>query len=58
MATTLQKTLRMIQEQWDRVQNAARERYITPNHLLVELAIEALERPEWPHTKAEIHLFQ
>ena len=58
MPKTLQKTVRVTQEQWDRVQNAARSRSVTPNQLHVELAMEALERTEWPRTEAEMHLLR
>ena len=58
MATTLQKTVRVTQQQWNRVENAAKERDVSPNHLLVELAMEAIERREWLRTEAEIHLLR
>ena len=34
------------------------ERGVSPNRLVVELAMEALERREWPRTEAEIHLLR
>ena len=55
MATTVQKTIRVTQEQWDRVDYAAKARNVTPNHLLVELAMEALKRRDCPRSEAEIH---
>ena len=58
MATTVQKTVRVTQEQWNRVEKAAKKRDVTPNHLLVELAIKALERQEWPRTEAEVQLLR
>ena len=58
MVTTVQKTIRVTQRQWDRVENAAKERDNSPNQLVVELAMEALERREWPTTEAEIHLLR
>ena len=58
MATTVQKTVRVTHEQWDRVENAARVRNITPNQLLVELAMETLDRREWPRTESEIYLLR
>ncbi len=58
MVQTLQKNIRVTSQQWDRIENAARERNVSPNQLVIELAIEALERGEWPSTEAEIHLLR
>ena len=54
MTRTLQKNIRVLPEQWNRIEAAARERNLTANQLLVELAMEALERREWPRTDLEI----
>ena len=54
MAQTLQKNIRITSEQWERIENAARERDVLPNQLLVDLAIEALDRRHWPSTEAEV----
>ena len=35
-----------------------RKRGVSPNRLVVELTMEALERREWPRTEAEIHLLR
>ena len=58
MAKTLSKTVRVTEAQWIRVENMARKRNESPNHLLVRLAIEALDRREWPRTELEIHLLR
>ena len=58
MARTLQKNIRIMPEQWDRIENAARERDISANRLVVELAIEALDRRGWPRTELEIRMFR
>ena len=58
MAKTLSKTVRVTEAQWNRVENMARKRNESPNHLLVRLAIEALDRREWPRTELEIHLLR
>ena len=42
----------------NRLETEARKRNESPNHLLVELAMEALDRREWPRTEAEILLFR
>ena len=54
MAPSLQKNIRVTAEQWKRIEEAAREHDVSPNQLVVELAIEALDRREWPTTEAEI----
>ena len=58
MAKTLSKTVRVTETQWIRVESAARKRNESPNHLLVKLAMEALDHREWPRTEPEIHLLR
>ena len=58
MANTLQKKIRINEQQWKRLEMEADLRDTTPNRLLVELAFEALDRLAWPQTEAEIHLFR
>ena len=58
MVQTVQKNIRLTPEQWERIENAAEERDVSANQLLVELAMEALDRREWPRTQAEIHLLR
>ena len=58
MAKTLSKTVRVTEEQWNRIENAAINRNESPNHLLVKLAMEAIDRDEWPRTELEIHLLR
>ena len=58
MARTLQKNIRVTSGQWNRIENAARERDVSANRLVVELAIEALDRREWPRTELEIQLLR
>ena len=54
MAQSQQKNIRVTAEQWTRIEEVARERQVSPNQLVVELAIETLDRREWPDTEAEI----
>ena len=54
MAQSLQKNIRVTAEQWNRIEKAARERQVSPNQLVVGLAIKALDRRQWPCTEAEI----
>ena len=58
MVQTLQKNIRVTPEQWKRVEKEADERGVSPNRLVVELTMEALEHREWPRSEAEIHLLR
>ena len=44
MVQTVQKNIRVTPEQWERIEMAADERGTSANQLLLELAIEALDR--------------
>ena len=60
MADTRQKALhkhvRIAPEQWERLERASQGTPHSPNQILVELAMEALDRREWPGTEAEIRV--
>ncbi len=56
MAQTIQKNIRVTPQQWKRVEEQAEARGVSANQLVVELAMEALERREWPRTEAEIRV--
>ena len=58
MTRTLQKNIRVTPGQWDRIENAAKERDVSANRLVIELAMEALDRCEWPRTELEIRLLR
>lgn len=58
MARTMSKTVRVTDEQWNRIETAARNRNQSPNHLLVQLAMDALDRREWPRSELEIQLLR
>ena len=58
MSTTLQKKIRITEDQWKRLETEAAERDTTANRLLVGLAMEALEHRQWPRTEPEIHLLR
>ena len=55
---TLEKHIRVHPEQWRRLEEAAAGSALTANQLVVELAMKALDRDEWPRTEAEIHLLR
>ena len=52
------RRIRVLPEQWERIENAARGTTRTANELVIDLALEALDRQEWPRTEAEIHLLR
>jgi len=58
MVQTIQKNVRFTPGQWKRIEKEAEKREKSPNRLVVELAMEAIERREWPRTEAEIHLLR
>ena len=58
MANTLAKHIRIDEPHWKRIESLAIERGTTPNQLLVELAIEALDHRQWPRTAHEIRLLR
>ena len=58
MSTTLAKQIRIDSNQWKRIETAAKERNVTANQLVVDLAIGALDRQEWPQTDLEVHMLR
>ena len=43
-------------EQWQRIERDAEGSALTANQLVMELAMKALDRREWPSTEAEIRV--
>ena len=58
MTKTISKTGRVTDEQWNRIENAVVDSKQSPNHLLVELAMEALDRRESPRSELEIQILR
>lgn len=56
MTQTLQKNIRFTPEQWERIENAAGGHDVSPNKLVADLVMEALDRREWPGTETEIRV--
>ena len=52
------RRIRVLPEQWERIEEAARGTTRTANELVIDLALEALDRREWPRTEAEITLLR
>ena len=53
---TINEHIRVLPEQWERIERAAHGTALTANQLVIELAIEALDRRDWPSTEAEIRV--
>ena len=56
MVETFTRTIRVTPEQWDRIEKIAKDRDVSANRLVVELAMEALDRREWPRTELDIQV--
>lgn len=56
MAETFTRTIRVTTEQWEQIEKIAKEREVSPNRLVVELAMEALDRREWPRTELDVQV--
>ena len=56
MAETMTRTIRVTPEQWEQIEKIAKERKVSANRLVVELAIEALDRREWPRTELDVQV--
>lgn len=54
MAKSVDRHIRMQPQHWERIEAAAQERGVAANQLLVDLALEALDRQEWPRSPLEI----
>ena len=53
---TINKHIRVLTEQWERIEKAAQGTALTANQLVIELAIEALDRRNWPKSEAEVRV--
>ena len=58
MAKTIGRHIRIDEDHWLRIESLAAARNTSPNRLLVELAVEALDRREWPRNELEIQLLR
>ncbi len=58
MSKTLARHIRVDEQHWRRIESLADERQTTPNQLLVELAIEALDHRDWPQNPLEIRMLR
>ena len=58
MAKTIGRHIRIDEGDWRRIEALAEARGTSPNRLLVELAVEALDRREWPRNELELQLLR
>ena len=58
MAKTIGRHIRIDEDHWRRIESLAEARNTSPNQLLVALAVEALDRREWPRTELEVQLLR
>ena len=58
MSKTIGRHIRIGEDHWRRIDALAEVRNMSPNQLLVELAVEALDRREWPRTELEVQLLR
>jgi len=58
MTKTIGRHIRIGEGHWRRIEALAEVRNTSPNRLLVELAVEALDRREWPRTELEVQLLR
>ena len=58
MVNTIGRHIRIDEGDWRRIEALAEARDTSPNRLLVELAVEALDRREWPRNELEIQLLR
>jgi hypothetical protein len=56
MAETFTRTIRVTPEQWKQIEIIAKHRDVSANRLVVELAMEALDRREWPRTELDVQV--
>ena len=58
MAKTIGRHIRIGEDHWRRIESLAEARNTSPNQLLVALAVEALDRREWPRNELEVQLLR
>ena len=54
----MNKHLRVDEDEWQRIEHAARERGVSPTRLLISSTLEAIDGANWPRTEAEIYLLR
>ena len=58
MGNTLNKHIRVDEDDWKRIEEEARKRGISPNRLVIAATLEAIDGPQWPRTEAGIYLLR
>ncbi len=52
----LSKHIRVLIEQWERIEQASRETALATDQIVLELATETLDRRQWPRSEANIKI--
>jgi len=58
MGNTVNKHLRVDKDDWKRIEEAARQRGLSPTRLMVSSTLEAIDGGSWPRSEAEIYLLR
>ena len=58
MPKTLNKHIRVDPEHWMRIEEAAKQRGISPTRLMIESTLQAIDGRPWPRTDVEIHMLR
>ena len=58
MANTVNKHIRFDEDEWQRIEDAAHKRGVSPSRLLISSTLEAIDGRNWPRTEAEIYLLR
>ncbi|MXY42308.1 MAG: hypothetical protein F4204_16300 [Rhodospirillaceae bacterium] len=58
MGNTVNKHLRVDEDEWKRIEEAARQRGVSPTRLLISSTLQAIDGDQWPRTDAEIYLLR
>ena len=56
MTKTLNKHIRVDEDHWERIEDAARQRGTSPSRLMIESTLRAIEGREWPQTELQLRV--
>ncbi len=57
MGNTLNKHIRVEEDQWELIETAANQCGISPSRLLIESTLRVIEDKQWPYNVAEIRMY-
>ena len=56
MAKTMNKHIRVDEDHWQRIEDAANARGISPSRFIIKAALQDIEDREWPRTELELRV--